>query len=73
MMWKLWNKLFKWDYVYWAGHYSRGISRVMVDGLGRPYYWRGELGDRRVHVITGTTDNVLWLTCPPTNYLKKKM
>jgi hypothetical protein len=40
MYYKLFNKLFGWDYISWNNFVHQGIARVHVDGLGKPYYWR---------------------------------
>lgn len=66
-MWKLWNKLFGWDYVVWSNTADQGIARVHVDGLGRAYCWRYS-GVAICDVIQKPKD-VIWLTCHPAKYL----
>lgn len=69
-MWKLFNKLFYWDYIYWTNSCTQGIARIHRDGSGNPYYFR--------HKVTNVIDRirceeqVVWLTCEPEKYLKDK-
>lgn len=75
-MWKLWNKLFGWDYIYWQNTADQGIARVHVDGEGNPFYYRY----KNIGVI-GRIPNPktklreweyppMWLTCLPSKYFK---
>jgi hypothetical protein len=65
-MYKILNKLFGWDYIYWEGRFDSGISKVIV------------LPDKSVHFkyngyIVSVTDPgliVKWLTCIPDKYIK---
>ena len=65
-MYKILNKLFGWDYIYWADTCASGISKVIV------------LPDKSVHFkyyerIVSVTDPgliVKWLTCKPDKYIK---
>jgi hypothetical protein len=67
-MWKLWNKLFGFDYILWRNTADTGIARVYGAADGRCWYVR--------YAITGVIDEVLkkeqviWLTCKPEKYLK---
>lgn len=67
-MWKLYHKLFGWDYIHWHNTVDQGVRRVYKDGLNRVYYVR--------YFITGVFDivkdpkDVIWLTCSPDKYFK---
>lgn len=39
-MFRLYNKLFGWDYIQWSNFADSGISRIRVDAEGIPYYFR---------------------------------
>ena len=69
-MYKILNRVFGWDYIYWKNNTDRGIARVHVDAEGNVYYFRYEslnLIDR----ITNPSE-VMWLTCLPSKYFKDK-
>lgn len=70
-MYKILNKLFGWDYVYWkiAWPCYNGISRIHMDGEGQPYYedygtMERPYGNPKVKII--------WLTCKPEKYINKE-
>lgn len=65
-VWKVWNKLFGWDYIQWANFCSQGIARVHVDGAGRVFYWRYK--STRLADEVKTPEQVFWLTCTPDKY-----
>lgn len=67
-MYKLLNKLFGWDYIYWSNCADRGVARVRKDGLDNPYYVR-YYGITLYDKIT-SANQVMWLTCLPEKYLK---
>lgn len=68
-MWKIWHKLFGWDYVLWQDRYYGGVSRVLFlpDGtqgyLKQPNIFR---------TLQGAEDTIFWLTCKPEKYIKPK-
>ncbi len=67
-MWKIFNKLFGWDYINVKSSYLSipdRIVRVHVDGEGHPYYWLYSSAER----IYEGKDNIVWLTCHPGKYL----
>jgi hypothetical protein len=66
-MYKIWHKLFGWDYVHWSNSYARGISRVRLTPDGTAFYWRY----RFIHCLDKITsaDQVTWLTCKPEKYI----
>lgn len=68
MRWKLLNRLFGWDYIGWKNSAASGIAQVFNDGTGRAFYFRY----KNTHVIDQIkmADQVVWLTCPPSKYLK---
>jgi hypothetical protein len=69
-MYKLYNKLFGWDYIQWTNTAASGVSRVFNDGNKRACYFR--------YKITGlvdeikTKEQVFWLTCEPDKYMDLK-
>lgn len=66
-MWKLWNKLFGWDYIYWENFADQGVAKVRKGHNGEVWYYR--------YWITSCVDRVrnpervIWLTCHPSKYL----
>lgn len=67
MRWRLYHKLFGWDYIQWENLSDQGVARVFVDGTGAPYYWRYW----NIGVADGiaSASQVRWLTCHPSKYL----
>ena len=69
MTYKLFNKLFGWDYIHWTNSADQGISMVRVDGEGKAYYYRYF----SINVIDpfppGIYVNIRWLTCLPNKYI----
>lgn len=66
-MWKLWNKLFGWDYIYWRNFADHGVARVYRSPNDNVYYWgykTTQLADRITYA-----DQVIWLTCRSSKYL----
>ena len=65
-MYKIFNYLFGWDYVYWTNTADRGIARVFITGDGSVCYYR--------YSVSGLIDviqepkQVVWLTCNSTKY-----
>ncbi len=69
MIYKILNKLFGWDFIYWANCASQGVSIIRTDYYGNPYYvWA--VG---VKVRITSRDQVMWLTCPSDKYLKERV
>jgi len=68
-MYKLLNKLFGWDYIYWKNSADSGIARVHVDYIGTIFYWRY----RSTFILDKITkpEQVIWLTCSSSKYFKK--
>lgn len=66
-MWKLYNKLFGWDYIGWSNAADVGIARVFIDGNGRVCYFRYK-GINVIDTISYPMQ-VIWLTCSPSKYL----
>lgn len=70
IMWRLWNKLFGWDYIYWESSTIEHCitSRIRVTGDGIPYFtsfkYAGYLYKVKDHL-----HEILWLTCKPEKYL----
>ena len=65
---KLLNYLFGWDYIYWANWADHGISRVLRDAEGNPYYYRYKATKVIDKIIIAR--QVIWLTCLPSKYMK---
>lgn len=70
-MYKILNKLFGWDYIYWKSFASQGIARVHTSPIGKVWYFRY----KNIEIIDtiDTPDQVLWLTCNPDKYLPCKL
>ena len=67
-MYKILNKIFGWDYIYWENTADRGIARVYVDAKGNAYYFRYKIIKFIDHIRKPT--DVIWLTCLPIKYFK---
>lgn len=67
-MWKLWNKLFGWDYIQWRNTCDEGVARVWLDGDGRCFYWRYKSIWVCDEIKSKT--QVVWLTSPSSKYMK---
>lgn len=67
-MYKLLNKLFGWDYIYWQNIADSGIAKVYTDSNGNPYYYRYRTTCLIDKIISH--DQVMWLTCSSGKYLK---
>ena len=69
-MFKLKKFLFGWDYIYWRNSADGGVARVHKSPDGVIWYWRYRL----THIIDRITnpDEVIWLTCPPSDYFTIK-
>ena len=66
-MYKIFNKLFGWDYVYWENTASHGIARIRFDAEGIPfYYW--SLYSR----VDIKPESVKWMTCKREKYFPKE-
>ena len=68
-MYRLFNLLFGWDYIYWTNHFDKGISRILVTADGIPYYYRYP-GMTIIDLADGTVSKILWLTCSKSKYYK---
>lgn len=66
MMYKLLNKLFGWDYIYWQNCADQGVARVHKAIDGTVYYWRYK--SIKCADIIHEYHNVMWLTCKPGKY-----
>ena len=66
-MWRIWNKLFGWDYIFWQNYVDRGIAKVYKDGKNNPYYFQYKLLNL-IQPIRKESD-VIWLTCKPNKYI----
>lgn len=67
-MWKLLNKIFGWDYIQWSNSCDQGVARVYADHNGRTYYWR--YGNMRLADEIKVANQVFWLTCHPSKYMR---
>jgi len=71
-MWRLWNKLFGWDYVAWNNCVANGIAKIFLDGDGNVCFYRY----KSTNVIDKVHDyhmtNVIFLTCPRSKYIKSE-
>jgi len=68
-MWKLFNFLFGWDYIYWEDYDSSGIARIYDGFNGCPWFFQYKI----IKVIKEIkrADEVIWLTCKSSKYLKE--
>ena len=74
-MYKLLNKLFGWDYIYWQNSASQGIARVHTSLDGTVFYWRYKsikLADILYNPNTNYLElypaKIIWLTCKQEKY-----
>lgn len=65
-MYKLLNKIFGWDYIYWRNTCDGGISRVFITPDGKVSYWRYKITNILDEIKK--PDDVIWLTCNPNKY-----
>ena len=69
---KILHRLFGWDYIYWENTADQGIARVLIDGEGNPFYWRYKVINLADSLVPDKTwAKIMWLTCPPSKYLKE--
>lgn len=68
-MYKIFNWLFGWDYIYWKNSCDQGITRVRKMPDGTVWFYRY----RNINYIDviNDPDEVLWLTCLPGKYVEK--
>lgn len=60
-MWRLWNKLFGWDYIsYGTGYKAR---RIQLDKNNKPY-----TSGAGIYAEVLIPKNWIWLTCPASKY-----
>lgn len=64
MIYRLLNKLFGWDYIYWSNSCDSGTARVFKSPEGSAYYWRYRFAAHKIL----SRDSVIWLTCHPAEY-----
>jgi hypothetical protein len=69
-MYKLYNKLFGWNYIAWKNSADQGVARVFVDGSGKICYFRYK--NTKVIDEIYKPDQVIWLTCSPNKYFSNK-
>jgi len=63
---KILNRLFGWDYVYWKNLVDQGVARVIVLPSGELAYWRYK--NSEILDVIKSPDQVIWLTCTPDKY-----
>jgi len=66
MIYKLKNRIFGWDYIYWENTADQGVARVFTSKDGRVVYWQYPT----VTILKEITfrDSVVWLTCKPEKF-----
>ena len=69
-MYRLWHKLFGWDYILWKNSADVGIARVIKPKSGQIAYWRYRITN--VLDIIEKPDQVIWLTCSPSKYFNSE-
>ena len=66
-MWKLWHKLFGWDYIQWSIADSHQVSRIKRAPNGLAYFKKyGEIVS--FPLKTSIPYQIIFLTCPPKKY-----
>ena len=68
MMYRLFHKLFGWDYIYWTNLTDQGIARIYVDAENKPYYYRYRI-PLVIDPADGSRSMIRWLTCHRTKYI----
>jgi hypothetical protein len=74
-MWRLWNILFGWDYVYWRNSCDHGVARLHTTPNGKVWFYRYKI----TNVIDSVDEyvinkniyirsNIIFLTCHPSKY-----
>ena len=66
-MYKILNKLFGWDYVYWNNTVDQGIARVYITLDAQVYYFRYR-STSLIDVVNPNNYNVVFLTCSRKKY-----
>ena len=66
-MWKVFNLLFGWDYIYWKNTVANGIARVHKSKNNDVWYYRYWI-TKCIDKID-KEDQVMWLTCKASKYL----
>lgn len=69
-MYKIWNKLFGWEYIQWENTAASGISRLRILPDGTVVYRRYSTIQK--FTVLSKNDNVLWLTCLKEKYFPEK-
>jgi len=69
MIWRILNFIFGWDYIVWTNFADSGIARIHYGYNGRPWYWRYKL-TKVIDKVT-SVEQVVWLTCLPSDYLRE--
>lgn len=64
-MWRLWHKLFGWDYVVYAGSFHTRVCQLYKDGMGRVWIYRHTNSDP---LTIDDPKRVMWLTCSPAKW-----
>ena len=67
-MWQVWRYLFGWDYIYWEGRLTSGVSRVHYNGDGVIFYIRDSCHYSKSVVEIQKSGDCFWLTCSPSKY-----
>lgn len=73
-MWRVFNWLFGWDYIYWENSCDNGVARVHKSPDNTVWFWRYKI-TRVIDIINidGKTypwlPPVVWLTCSKDKYL----
>ena len=67
-MWKLFNFLFRFDYIFWKNSCDQGIARVYKNKDGFVFYFRYRITNL-IDVIEDE-QQVLFLTCSSKKYFK---
>ena len=65
-MYKIFNFLFGWDYIYWKNSAAQGIAKVFKAKDGKVLYFRYRISNLIDEIKK--PEQVIWLTCKPSKY-----
>jgi hypothetical protein len=73
-MYRLLNKIFGWDYIYWQNSADSGVDRIHKTKDGTVFFWRygkylSKLDDKSL-LNDKSFSKIVWLTCSKEKYIK---
>ena len=67
-MYRIFNFLFGWDYIYWSNTADQGIARIYSAQDYKVFYFRCKI--TRLIDLVSDPKEVEWLTCNSSKYFK---